>query len=96
MERELPSGRAENRLEVVSAIAPEEVVIRASEGPTPFTYRYRLSDAGGGTDLSLAAEVELELEGVPRLLEPLAGRAVRRGVEENFSTLKSLLERLPA
>lgn len=91
LERELPSGRAENRLEVVSAIAPEEVVIRASDGPTPFTYRYRLRDADGGTDLALAAEVELE--GVPRLLEPVAGRAVRRGVEENFSTLKNLLER---
>lgn len=91
LERDLPSGPAENLLEVVSATAPEEVVIRASEGPTPFTYRYRLHEADGGTDVSLAAEVELE--GVPRILEPVAGRAVRRGVEENFSKLKRLLER---
>lgn len=74
----------------MSASAPEEVVIRAGEGPTPFTYRYRLREANGGTDLTLAAEVDL---GVPRILEPVASRAVKRGVEENFATLKRLLER---
>ena len=91
MERQLPSGRAENLLEVISATTSEEVVIRASDGPTPFTYRYTLVEANGGTDLSLEAEVELE--GVTRLLGPLAGGAVKRGVDENLASLKRLLER---
>ncbi len=91
MRRVLPSGPAENRLEVVSASAPGEVVIRASEGPTPFTYRYRLTEAEGGTMLALDAEVELG--GVAGLLGPLAGKAVRRGVDDNLRTLKQLLER---
>jgi hypothetical protein len=56
MERDLPPGRAENLVEVVSATPPEEVVVRASQGPTPFTYRYRFTDANGGTMISLSAE----------------------------------------
>jgi uncharacterized protein YndB with AHSA1/START domain len=81
MRRRLPSGMAENRLELVTASAPDEVVVRASDGPTPFTYRYRLTPANGGTDLVLHAEVELE--GVAALLGRLAGGAVKRGVDEN-------------
>lgn len=90
MERRLPSGPAENLLEVVSATPPDQLVIRASEGPTPFTHRYRLREANGGTDLSVEADVELE--GTARLLGPIAAGAVRRGVDENFAALKRLLE----
>jgi uncharacterized protein YndB with AHSA1/START domain len=90
MERRLPTGRVENLLEVLSATPPSEVVIRASDGPTPFTYRYTLREANGGTELALAADVELE--GLPRLLGPLAAAMVKRGVDENLAALKSLLE----
>lgn len=88
--RTLPTGPAENLLEIVSADAPEEVVIRASDGPTPFTYRYRLEEHGAGTDVHLDANVELG--GVAGLLGPVAGRVVRRGVDENLATLKQQLE----
>ena len=91
MERQLPSGPADNLLEVVSATPPEEVVIRTGDPPTPFIYRYGLRSVNGGTELTVDAEVELE--GLARLLGPLAGAAVKRGVDENFSTLKRLLER---
>jgi uncharacterized protein YndB with AHSA1/START domain len=91
MERELPSGRAENLLEVLYAEPPREVVLRAADGPTPFLYRFVLNNSNGGTDLSLKGDVELG--GASRLLGPLAGGAVRRGVDENFSALKQLLER---
>jgi hypothetical protein len=91
MDRELPSGHAVNLLEVVQATPPEEVVIRASEGPTPFTYRYSLHESNGGTDLTVAAEVELE--GLGAFLGPLTGRAVKHGVDENLGSLKMLLER---
>ena len=90
MERDLPSGPAQNVLEIVSSRSPAEVVIRAGDGPTPFTYRYELRPANEGTDLSLAAEVELG--GVAGLLGPGAAPAVRRGVDENLSTLKRMLE----
>jgi uncharacterized protein YndB with AHSA1/START domain len=90
MERRLPTGRVENLLEVLSATPPSEVVIRSSDGPTPFTYRYTLREANGGTELALAADVELE--GLPRLLGPLAAAMVKRGVDENLAALKNLLE----
>jgi uncharacterized protein YndB with AHSA1/START domain len=41
MERELPTGRAVNELEVVESERPHEFAIRATAGPTPFLYRYR-------------------------------------------------------
>lgn len=90
MERDLPSGPAANLLEILDARPPEEIVIRASEGPTPFTYRYRLQAVDGGTELSLEAEVELE--GLAGRLGPVAQLAVRRGVDENFARLKRALE----
>lgn len=91
MERDLPSGPAENLVEVVSASRPDEVVIRAGEGPTPFLYRYRLRAANGGTHLELEADVDLGA--FAALLGPVAGRAVKRGVDDNFAALKRLLER---
>jgi uncharacterized protein YndB with AHSA1/START domain len=90
MERELPSGPATNLLEIVEEAPPEELVIRASEGPTPFTYRYRLHGTNGATELSLEAEVELG--GLAGRLGPIAELAVRRGVDENFAQLKRSLE----
>jgi uncharacterized protein YndB with AHSA1/START domain len=91
MERELPTGHAENVLEVLYAEPPREVVVRAADGPTPFLYRFVLAGSNGATDLSLKADVELG--GASRLFGPLAAAAVKRGVDENFSTLKRLLER---
>jgi uncharacterized protein YndB with AHSA1/START domain len=90
MERELPSGRAENALEVVELNRPTLFVIRTTAGPTPFLYRYVLSDDDGATLLELAAEVELG--GLAGALGPLASRTVKRGVDSNFADLKRILE----
>jgi uncharacterized protein YndB with AHSA1/START domain len=90
MERELPSGAAQNELEVVDVNRPSLFVIRTTSGPTPFQYRYVLSDEGGATLLRLAAEVELG--GRAGALGPLASRAVKRGVDSNFADLKRILE----
>jgi hypothetical protein len=49
MERELPSGRAVNELEVVASERPREFAIRTTAGPTPFHYRYQLSAENGET-----------------------------------------------
>jgi uncharacterized protein YndB with AHSA1/START domain len=91
MERELPTGRARNELEVIALTQPTEFAIRTTSGPTPFVYRYGFRDEGGATLVRLAAGVELG--GAAALLPPLAARAVRRGVDANFAALRRTLER---
>ena len=90
MERELPGGRAENRLEIVARDRPREFAMRTTSGPTPLLYRYSFADTGGETDVTLDAEVELS--GIASLAGPLAKHAVNRGVDDNLATLKGLLE----
>jgi hypothetical protein len=90
MERELPSGRAENELEIVALERPSEFTIRTTSGPTPFHYRYQLSSDNRETIVTLDAE--LELGGAAAFAAPLARRAVKRGVEDNFAALRKVLE----
>lgn len=90
MVRELPTGRAENELEVFACNRPSELGIRTTSGPTPFVYSYRFSSERGATVVRLDARVEL-----PRIaaaLGPLAARGVRQGVDANFAALKRTLE----
>ena len=93
MTRDLPSGRAENELQITALERPREFAIRTLSGPTPFLYRYAFSSSEGQTILKLDAEVELP--GPAALLGPVARRAVKRGVDENFATLKQALELRP-
>ena len=90
MERELPSGRAENGLEIVEVNRPTRFVIRTTSGPTPFLYRYVFTEEATATLVQLEAEVELG--GLAGALGPLASRAVKRGVDSNFADLKRILE----
>lgn len=91
MTRQLPSGQAENDLEITAYERPREFAIRTLSGPTPFAYRYAFSPSDEGTLVELDAEVELP--GAVALVEPLARRAVKRGVDDNFASLKDTLER---
>jgi uncharacterized protein YndB with AHSA1/START domain len=90
MERELPTGRAFNQLEVVANKAPREFAIRATAGPTPFVYRYSFSSDDDETVVELVGEVELP--GAAAFLPQLARRAVKNGVDDNLATLKRILE----
>ena len=90
MERELPTGRAVNELEVVASQRPREFAIRTTAGPTPFLYRYRFSRERGETVVRLDAEVELQ--GTAAVLPQLARCAVKNGVDHNLATLKRILE----
>ena len=90
MERELPTGRVTNELEVLARETPRAFGIRTTSGPTPFVYRYRLAPDGADTVVHLDASVELP--GVAAVLGPLATRGVRRGVDANFAALKRILE----
>lgn len=60
MERELPTGRAVNELEIVARERAREFAIRTTSGPTPFLYRCRFSPERGGTVVHLDAHVELQ------------------------------------
>jgi len=88
MRRRLPTGQAENGLEIIASEAPEAFAVRTTYGPTPFTYRYRFTEADGATTVTLAGEVELA--GVYALLP---ARAVLHGVDANLTELRRLLER---
>jgi hypothetical protein len=90
MERELPSGGVQNELEVFARREPTEFGIRTTSGPTPFSYQYGFSAANGQALVQLDAV--LELDGPAALLGPLAGRAVKRGVDNNLAELKRILE----
>jgi carbon monoxide dehydrogenase subunit G len=90
MERSLPTGRAENGLEVVEREPPARFAIRTTSGPTPFLYRYAVVEDGGVTVVVLDASVELD--GPFSLLGPLGGRAIRRGIDANLGALRDMLE----
>jgi uncharacterized protein YndB with AHSA1/START domain len=90
MQREIPTGRVENELEVFEREHPTEFGIRTTSGPTPFSYRYRFASDGADTIVHLDASVELP--GVAAVLGPLAARGVRRGVDANFAALKLTLQ----
>jgi uncharacterized protein YndB with AHSA1/START domain len=91
MVRELPGGRAVNKLEIVAIEKPSELAIRASDGPTPFQYHYRFSADNSVTLIQLSGEVELPRAAA--LMPPVARTMVKRGVDANFGELKALLER---
>jgi uncharacterized protein YndB with AHSA1/START domain len=91
MERELPTGRAINELEVVASEPPRRFAIRTTAGPTPFLYRYRFSAENGGTVVNFDAQ--LELESAADFLPQLARRLVKKG--DNLATLKQILEAAP-
>jgi uncharacterized protein YndB with AHSA1/START domain len=90
MERRLPGGVARNELEIVERDPPAAFTLRTISGPTPLTYRYRLSPEDGGTRLELHATVELD--GLAAIAGPLAVRGVKRGMDANLSALKAILE----
>ena len=90
MERQVPTGRAANQLEIVVREHPREFALRTIEGPTPFLYRYRFAVEDNETVVKLDAQVELPA--VPALMPQLARRAVKHGVDANLTTLKLILE----
>jgi uncharacterized protein YndB with AHSA1/START domain len=90
IERRLPTGRAENEVEVVARARPTTFAIKTTSGPTPFGYRFKLARAGDSTIIHVDADTDL---GVPAsLLVSLVRRAVQRGVEANLAALKATLE----
>ena len=76
---------------IVTSRAPEELSIRTTSGPTPFDYRYEFATTAEGTLIRLHGDVQIRAGAA--LLGPLAAKAVKRGVDANFATLRAILER---
>jgi carbon monoxide dehydrogenase subunit G len=90
MERQLPTGRAVNELEIVARERSREFTIRTTSGPALFGYRYRFSGENGATVVQVGAAAELG--GAADFLAPIVRRAVKKGVDDNLATLKTILE----
>jgi hypothetical protein len=88
-----PTGPAINDVEVTEFVPNSVFTLASRSGPTPFTYRYRLSPQGKNTQLRL--EGEISGEGLGRgfaLVAPFAERLFERGMRANLATLKQILE----
>jgi uncharacterized protein YndB with AHSA1/START domain len=90
MEREVPGGRAINELEVIARQPGRELSLRTTSGPTPFVYRIHFAPTDGATVVTVDAEASLGR--LAELAAPLARQTVKRGVQSNLTTLKSVLE----
>jgi hypothetical protein len=90
LERDLPSGKAINELEVIAPDPGREFSLRTTSGPTPLAYRIHFAALGGATVITVDAEAALGR--VAELAAPLARRLVRRGIDSNLATLKRVLE----
>lgn len=86
MQRQLPSGRTANQLEIVIRHPPSEFALRTTSGPTPFLYRYRFVADDTSTVIEFGGDVDLPSVG------GIAGQFVRRGIDRNLATLKRILE----
>lgn len=95
MERQLPTGRATNQLEIVVRECPREFAIRTTNGPTPFLYRYRFAGEVENRRTVIELDGQVGLAAAAGLIPQLVRRAVRRGVEDNLTTLKLILEDTP-
>jgi uncharacterized protein YndB with AHSA1/START domain len=90
MERLLPTGAAMNKLEIIMSEPPHRFAIRATDGPTPFAYRYDFIAEDSGTILQVDAQVDLP--GLAAVFSQLTKLAVKSGVDDNLATLKTILE----
>lgn len=91
--RQLPTGPAINDVEVTEFVPNSVFTLASRSGPTPFTYRYRVSSQSKNTYLRLEGEICSEgLGGGFALVAPFAERLFERGMRANLAKLKQLLE----
>jgi carbon monoxide dehydrogenase subunit G len=79
-----------SELEVTEFDRPRRLTLKTLKGPVKFTVDHRLSEAGGGTRLTVVAEGKAG--GLMRLGEPLLARTVETEMQKDFERLKELLE----
>jgi uncharacterized protein YndB with AHSA1/START domain len=92
--RHLPTGAVTNGVVVTRYEEGREITFTSVDGPTPFTYRYRVHSAPQGTRLQLEGTISTAgLPGPARLLGPVAEQLFKRGMRDNLSALRGMLER---
>ena len=69
---------------------PRAFAFGTRRGPAPFSYRYRLRDEDGTTEITLDADVTLP--GTAKLLSPVATQGFKREMQERLRSLKQMLE----
>jgi uncharacterized protein len=88
--RKFLGRRMESTVEVTELEPQRLFAGRVLSGPVPWEFRYALEGTDGATHLSFHAE------GEPgrffRLAEPLVVRALKKQLENDFSTLKEIVE----
>jgi len=93
MVRSLPGGQAVNVVEVTEYAVEERFTLTSRTGPTPFTYRYRLSPTATGTQLVLYGDISAEgLSGPMARLGMLATSLFKNGMRSNLAALARLVE----
>lgn len=92
-ERDLGGRAVENEVEITELKRPTAFAIESRSGPTPFVYRYSLTDGDGTTHLRLEGDISGEgLPGLLSLAAPLASKAFEIGMRTNLKTLKQMIE----
>jgi uncharacterized membrane protein len=88
--RKLLGRKIESTVEVTECEPDQLFEGRVRSGPVPWQFRYTFEGADGST------RVHFHMEGEPggffRLAEPLVVRTVEKQLQNDFSTLKELIE----
>lgn len=70
---------------------PNTLTYSVAEGFTDITVTYRLAPAGAATRFTLVASSQPRRR-VERLLEPIAGRVLRRQTDQHLANLRAIVE----
>jgi carbon monoxide dehydrogenase subunit G len=85
--RSLLGRELRTTLEIVEQDEPRLFVLRALDGPVPFTVRHELEAVDGGTRLTVTAEGD-----VPGFAAGLLARHAEKQFRRDFQCLKQILE----
>lgn len=77
-------------LEIAAYAPPRLFVLRALDGPVPFSVHHELAAAGSGTQLTVVAEAAVGPP--PGFASGLMARRAERQFRKNFERLKDILE----
>jgi uncharacterized membrane protein len=84
--------RFEATLEVTEYEPGRRFSLRALSGPIPFQVRHRLEPEKDGAATRIHVELEGEPDGLFRFAGPLVMRNAQRQLEDDFATLKEMVE----
>jgi carbon monoxide dehydrogenase subunit G len=84
--------RFEATLEVTEFEPARRFALKTRSGPFPFEVRHTLEQADGGGSTRIDVQLEGDPGGLFRLAESLVMRNAKRQIEEDYATLKKMVE----